>query len=492
MKYDVIVIGGGLGGLECAHILSRSGKSVLVLEKGAQPGGCIQSYRRGGMSFDTGFHYVGGLGEGQSLHAAFKLLGLLRIPWKQLDGVFDQVTVGNRTFSFCQGYDAFVEALAADFPEEREGLNSYASLLRTVEEHQLDGLNPSLSETLLPAGLFEKGAYQYLEETFHNAMLINVLGGTSLKMELCRESLPLFTFLHGNSSFIESSWRLKGDGSLIADSLVNDIRAYGGEVVCHAEVQELIEKDGRLVQAICADGTVYEGDLFISDVHPAVTCGWIRQSQRMRKAYRNRICSLENTFGMLTVSLVMKPQTLKYFNYNRYVYRHPDVWTFWQEGGPVGGILMTCRMPEDGEYTRQVDLLTPMVWDECGQWSDTRVGRRGDAYKEMKERRADECIALAETVVPGFREMVSARYISTPLTYRDYVSSPHGSAYGVRKDFRNPMQTVLSPRTPVPNLYLTGQNLVLHGLHGVTMTSLFTCAEIVGKERIWNMLKDEA
>lgn len=492
MKYDVIVIGGGLGGLECAHILSRSGKSVLVLEKGAQPGGCIQSYRRGGMSFDTGFHYVGGLGEGQSLHAAFKLLGLLRLPWKQLDRVFDQVTVGNRTFSFCQGYDAFVEALAADFPEEREGLKSYASLLRTVEEHQLDGLNPSLSETLLPAGLFEKGAYQYLEETFHNAMLINVLGGTSLKMELCRESLPLFTFLHGNSSFIESSWRLKGDGSLIADSLVNDIRAYGGEVVCHAEVQELIEKDGRLVQAICADGTVYEGDLFISDVHPAVTCGWIRQSRKMRKAYRNRICNLENTFGMLTVSLVMKPQTLKYFNYNRYVYRHPDVWTFWQEGGPVGGILMTCRMPEDGEYTRQVDLLTPMVWDECGQWSDTRVGRRGDAYKEMKERRADECIALAETVAPGFREMVSVRYISTPLTYRDYVSSPHGSAYGVRKDFRNPMQTVLSPRTPVPNLYLTGQNLVLHGLHGVTMTSLFTCAEIVGKERIWNMLKDEA
>lgn len=492
MKYDVIVIGGGLGGLECAHILSRSGKSVLVLEKGAQPGGCIQSYRRGGMSFDTGFHYVGGLGEGQSLHAAFKLLGLLRLPWKQLDRVFDQVTVGNRTFSFCQGYDAFVEALAADFPEEREGLKSYASLLRTVEEHQLDGLNPSLSETLLPAGLFEKGAYQYLEETFHNAMLINVLGGTSLKMELCRESLPLFTFLHGNSSFIESSWRLKGDGSLIADSLVNDIRAYGGEVVCHAEVQELIEKDGRLVQAICADGTVYEGDLFISDVHPAVTCGWIRQSRKMRKAYRNRICNLENTFGMLTVSLVMKPQTLKYFNYNRYVYRHLDVWTFWQEGGPVGGILMTCRMPEDGEYTRQVDLLTPMVWDECGQWSDTRVGRRGDAYKEMKERRADECIALAETVAPGFREMVSARYISTPLTYRDYVSSPHGSAYGVRKDFRNPMQTVLSPRTPVPNLYLTGQNLVLHGLHGVTMTSLFTCAEIVGKERIWNMLKDEA
>lgn len=33
MKYDVIIIGSGLGGLACAHILSKAGKSVLVLEK---------------------------------------------------------------------------------------------------------------------------------------------------------------------------------------------------------------------------------------------------------------------------------------------------------------------------------------------------------------------------------------------------------------------------------------------------------------------------
>ena len=159
MKYDIVVVGSGLGGLECAHILSRFGKSVLVLEKGSQPGGCIQSYRRGGMLFDTGFHYVGGLGEGQSLHAAFKSLGLLRLPWVQLDRTFDRVTIGARTFSFHQGYDAFVEALAADFPQELDGLKSYANLLRTVEEHQLDVLNPSLSETLLPAELFEKSAF---------------------------------------------------------------------------------------------------------------------------------------------------------------------------------------------------------------------------------------------------------------------------------------------------------------------------------------------
>ena len=30
-------------------------------------------------------------------------------------------------------------------------------------------------------------------------------------------------------------------------------------------------------------------------------------------------------------------------------------------------------------------------------------------------------------------------------------------------------------RTPIPNLLLTGQNLMLHGLEGVTMTALQVC-----------------
>ena len=56
MKYDVVIIGSGLGGLVCGSLLAREGKKVLVLERQAQPGGCMQSYWRDGLSFDTGFH----------------------------------------------------------------------------------------------------------------------------------------------------------------------------------------------------------------------------------------------------------------------------------------------------------------------------------------------------------------------------------------------------------------------------------------------------
>lgn len=87
---------------------------------------------------------------------------------------------------------------------------------------------------------------------------------------------------------------------------------------------------------------------------------------------------------------------------------------------------------------------------------------------------ADECIQLAEGVIPGLRAMVETRYTSTPLTWRDYTLSPFGSAFGIRKDCRNPLMTMLSPKTPIPNLFLTGQNLALHGIEGVTKTAFNT------------------
>ena len=98
-KYDIVIIGSGLGGLQCAYILGKKGYKVLLLERQVQPGGCMQSYKRHGEWLDTGMHYVGGLGEGNCLHSTFKYLGLTDLPWQHLDPTgFDRVTIGDRNF----------------------------------------------------------------------------------------------------------------------------------------------------------------------------------------------------------------------------------------------------------------------------------------------------------------------------------------------------------------------------------------------------------
>lgn len=477
MKYDVVIIGSGLGGLICARQLAQSGRSVVVLEQQRTPGGCLQSYHRGGLEFDTGLHYVGGLAKGQPLHDAFETLGLLKLPWQRLDANgFDQITIGRQTFLLAEGFENFADTLSVYFPQERSALRQFVAMLSHL---------PSMEECC------QVNAYDYLTSLFHDSLLINVVSATAMKMELRCESLPLFTFAHSLSSYVQSSWRLKGSGSLIVNSLIRDIKAAGGEICCETEVRELIVDDckhqslgGRILTARCADGRSFDGDLFISDVHPQLTFAWLKDTSLLKSMFRRRVNALENTFGMFTASLVLKSDTLPYFNHNKYVFKKANVWTFSENVGGIGGVMVSARVPEDGsQYVRQIDLLTPLPWALCEPWADTVVGRRGQIYELQKEKLTDDCIRLAEHVIPGLCGIVEKRYASTPLTWRDYLLSPNGSAFGVRKDCRNPLMTILSPKTPVPNLFLTGQSLVLHGLEGVTRTA-FNTLDIINQTKI--------
>lgn len=502
MKYDVIIVGSGLGGLQCGLILAKKGKKCLILERQVQPGGCMQSYKRQGEWLDTGMHYVGGLGLGNCLYAPFKYLGLMDLPWLRLDPTgFDRVTIGDRDFRYAEGHEAFIETLSREFPQEREALKKYCGIMQEVGGHLYDSILPRDEVDFFTQSLFASSTYDYLQETFHDQLLINVLSGSSLKMELAKDTLPLYNFAQANNSFIQSSWRLKGDGNLIVNRLLDQYKSMGGEIICNAEVEELIEKEGFLVAARCKNGEVYEGDAFISNAHPAVTVDLVKESTKMKKVYKNRIHRLENTYGMYTVSLVLKPGQLKYFNWNQYIYKQPNVWTYFLEEGPVQGILISCRVPDNAEVVngqivnnpdaRILDILTPLPWEKIAQWENTTIGHRGEEYKAMKERLCEECIALAERFIPGLHSMVEAHFSSSPLTYRDYTLTPNGSSYGVRKDYHNPMMTLLSAKTPIPNLFLTGQSLTLHGLLGVTMTSLFTVAEIIGKQAAWEITQTQ-
>ena len=507
MKSDVIIIGSGLGGLICAKLLAEKGKRVTVLERHSVPGGCLQSYRRHGVSFDTGLHYVGGLAEGHRLHGIFERLGLMRLPWQRLDpDGFDLVTIGGETFPFVEGYQNFADALADRFPHERAALQKYVDLMERADRLPLG--DPEVQM------LCSVNAYDYLHELFHDEQLINVLSGNALKYELRRESLPLFNFLHATSSFIGGgAWRLQGCGDDIVRLFVSDIESMGGQVITNAQVDELIEADGIITAARCTNSEIYEADLFISDIHPQQTFALVKKSAKLSRLFRRRIDMLENTCGMFTVSLVTDGN-IPYFNHNKYIYREANLWeppvtgmlgsaesTPGHHNG-VDRVMVSCMagsadvssalgaQTSPSASAHVIDLLTPVPLSLFEKWADSHVGHRPEGYKQLKEHIADDCIALAASVMPELQrsealptiseraqrsEALPTKYSSSPLTWRDYTLTPLGSAFGLRKDSRQPLLTILSPRTPIPNLLLTGQNLMLHGLEGVTMTALQTC-----------------
>src|SRR5690606_31007740 len=96
-RYDVVVIGSGLGGLVSALILAKEGYHVCVLEKNNQFGGNLQTFVRDKTIFDTGIHYIGGLDKGENLYRYFSYLGImndLNLRRMDRDG-FDVVSFGD-------------------------------------------------------------------------------------------------------------------------------------------------------------------------------------------------------------------------------------------------------------------------------------------------------------------------------------------------------------------------------------------------------------
>lgn len=488
----VIIIGAGLGGLECGYILGKNGMKVTVLEREAQVGGCLQTFRRGAALFDTGFHYVGALKEGESLHKLFSYFDLMNLPWIQLDeDCFDEVVIGKDSFRFANGHQRFEETMGAYFPKEREGLRKYVSFLKQVGDHIFDSFNKQNDGTFTDS-LFARSAHEFLNETIKDPLLQKVLSGTSLKMELNASTLPLYTFAQINDSFIRSSWRLRGGGSQIADKLVESIETMGGEVKTRATVTYIKEEEGKVVGVTVNDEDYLEADWIISSAHPAYTVSLVGESKKMRRIYRNRIANLENTFGMFTANIRLKPGMLPYQNKNIYIHRsEADLWNV--KTMDTESVLVNYSVPEEYSSTAvNIDLLSPMSWQEVEKWSHHPVGRRGEDYVAYKEEKAEECIRLVERRIPELRGAIDKIFTSSPLSYHSYIASAEGCAYGIRKDYKNPMFTVLTPRTPIPNLLQTGQSLNLHGILGVSMTSFFTCAEILGMDKIVEIINQKS
>ena len=490
MRYDVVIIGAGLGGLECGYILQKHGKKVCIVEKDALIGGCLQTFRRNGVSFDTGFHYVGSLDKGQMLYKLFSYFGLMDLLWVKMDSkCFDEIFIEGRKYSFSNGYENFQKTLTEAFPHQAKNIAEYVAFLKKVGDNTNNSFNPRTTDAFYSQSLFAQSAYEYLEKTFDDPVLRDVVSGTSLKMELNAEKLPLYIFAQLNSSFVQSAYRLQGGGMQIAETLRKHIEAMGGVVRRNAKVTGVVDGDGKISAVVINNGAeIIEADTFISDVHPATTMNILSDSKLIRNIYRKRINALENTYGMFTVNIAVKPNTIKYLNRNIYAFEKGDLW-HQDFTADVKAILISMQPPSGGcEYVQNIDILTPMNWSQVEQWIGTKIGNRGIEYDNLKKEMTNKCITLASKYIDGLADAVSDVYTSTPLTYSDYTGTAQGSAYGIRKDYNQLMYTVLTPRTPVPNLRLTGQNLNLHGILGVSMTSIFTCAEILGMQNIINDL----
>ena len=417
---NAVVIGSGLGGLLCGSILSRHGYNVTVLERGAQTGGCLQSFVRGGIRFDTGFHSVAGLAPGEPLYRIFQPLGLMQLPWRKVSSP-DEVVV-----------DGVSHRLPA--PSEVPALAQLKPLAYYIGTHFPEEASIGAAEWLRSAGLDPR-----------------VMLGATLRLQSPLSEVSLHEYAHIAYHFMNGSWRLDGGGQQLAQALCQDIRSRGGSVLTRKEVTEIHPVADAECLVHCADGSTFQG-LVVSDIHPLETAALVRPA--LRPSYLKRLSILKNGTGIFTTYIKLKQKQIRYED----------------QAISVDGLLLHFGHADEEGYALSLDLMTHV--------NQTVTDR---------EAFARECIRRASARIPGLEAAVDEFWTSTPDTWRRYTGTPDGSAYGILKQHSQLSICVVSPRTPVPGLFLTGQNLGLHGILGVSYTAVRTCSVILGADTINQM-----
>ncbi|MCK9422846.1 MAG: NAD(P)-binding protein [Bacteroidales bacterium] len=506
-KFDVIIIGSGLGGLLCGYILAKEGLKVCILEKHHSPGGNLQNFTRQGHKFETGIHYIGGLNPGQTLHRYWKYFGLTdTLSLKKLDqDGFDRIGFGDLEYPLAQGFENFTSQLSPYFPQSKHTLDNYILTLNEIVSafplYNLNNLN-NLYNLEQPGNHYgthytTQSAFDFyqnfssgIQYPVSNVHLSSVLAGNNF-LYAGNRAAPLHLATLINHSFISGAFRVIGGSDQISKILVENITVQGGTVLTGHEAISIDHINKQFLV-----GTInkeqYLSTSLISAIHPRTTLSMLPEKM-VRPAYRERISRLDDTASSFILYLVVKSGSFPYLNYNYYHHETGDVWSESDDANPSWPamyMLSTACHSQDQRFADTVTILTYMNFGEVRKWENTITGQRGKEYIGFKEEKAAKLLQLVEKKYPGIRSAISHMESSTPLTWRDFTGTPGGSMYGIRKDWRDPLLTTILPKTKIPGLYFTGQNINLHGALGVTIGSVMTCGEILGLEYLVKKIKD--
>jgi len=495
-EYDFVIIGSGLGGLACAYILASEGHSVVVLEKNHQIGGHLQVYSRDKTIFDTGVHYVGSLDEGENLYQFFKYFGILdKLKLKRMDDEkFDIVRFDDGSeYAYSQGYDSFQKTLISYFPEEVAAIRQYCEKIKAVcNKFPLYNLKIAGENYQMDDALLNLNAHDYIASLTSNVRLQNVLAGTNLLYAGVKETTPFFVHALIMNSYLSGSYKFIDGGSQIAILMSRGIRGFGGEIYKHKKVTSAnYNEDGEITGVMLENGEEVKGKQFISNVHPAVTIDIFGESHFLN-VYKNRVRGLENSISTFLVHLSFHENTFEYLNHNIYQHHSENVWggiDYEEDTWPQTYFICTPFISKNKKYADSMSIMTYMRSSETEKWAHTlktvsEPGQRDADYITFKLRKEAQVLKRIEEVFPGITPKIKAVHSATPLTFRDYIGNKDGSLYGILKNSKSPTRTQINTKTRISNLHLTGQNISMHGILGVTVSAFVTCFSFVDKNKL--------
>lgn len=510
-RYDALVVGSGIGGLATAACLSKMGRKVCVLEQHYTAGGFTHSYDRNGYEWDVGVHYIGDMGSPNTLgRRLFDHITDGALHWAPMDGHFDRIFLGDEHYDLVAGRQAYRDMLVARFPDEEEAIDAYFRYLRSIKQglrlHTIRKIVPSWAAWLLakwqkrkmPA-YFNQTTRAVLESLTQDQKLIAVLTGQwgdnglpPAESSFMIHSIIAQHYMHGG-------YYPAGGASRIAEAIIPVIQRAGGEVFTYASVDKILVGERGANGVRMADGTEIPAPVVISNAGVFNTFeGLLEESVPQRAAYLERLGRVRPSMSSLCLYIGLQHTAeelgLPKTNFWIYPSEHyeADLELFNADSSAEFPLVyisfpsakdpsFTSRYP--GRATIEIVAPGPYSWFES--WASEPWGKRGDDYEELKEMLSQRLLQKLFEKLPQLRDKIDYYELSTPLSTEYFCRYRHGEIYGIEHTPARFEQDWLKPRTEIPGLWLTGQDVLTCGVVGGLIGGLLTAVQLGG----WKGLK---
>lgn len=476
---DVVVVGGGLGGLSAARHLQVRGYDVVVLEHHTKPGGYAHYFRASGYRFEVALHALDGLGPGGWAKPMFETLGISEtIEFNQLEPFY---TVAFPDFDLDVSTDIreYIGVVAGVFPNEREGLTALFDAIKRVghdvarftvdrrdgirvDQMQLLERYPDMAMAF--ASNWETFVGQYLDSDEAKAVVTTLWGYLGLPPSRLSAGQFALTLL---SYFSAGAWYPTGGSGAMTFAIADAIEAAGGSVYLRNKVTSIVPDGPESVTVTTNKGLVVKAKAAISNASPRSTAALLPEGL-IGSNWLETIDSDVPALATFTVHLgVGRDLTAEGWDHHEFFEMSGyDIEAEYEaivsgDFANAGMIISNYSVIDpgcapEGKTVIVLTVLAPWdhneVWGTGGNLDDYQNNPR---YIEEKEAVAAILIDRAAQRIPHLKESVEVTLIGTPLTNARYMLQPHGSIYGREQTVLNMMNRA-GPSTPVPNLFLAG------------------------------------
>jgi all-trans-retinol 13,14-reductase len=485
-KYDHIVVGSGVSGLTATLLLALNGRKVLLLDKAPRIGGSLARFSRQGVPFDTGFHFTGGLTQGGLLHRMLSTLGLENA----VEPLFMAADCShrfvleseNRIVDLPSGLGALRQKLKDEFPSEHAAVDSYMDRVIRVCS-QTAGMDlsligeaaPHLEEELLPLK-------SVLDDLTGNTALKSVIYGLGMCYGVKPSEVSFATHARVCFDLYESTARLKNGGESLVQAFEQAFRKLDVEVCCNRWIAECGRvTDRRAESFILNNGQEVSAESTVLTIHPHHILKLLPREQ-VSNAFAERVDAFEPSAGFFTVYGTLDTAADTAFGSSIIsLFPTSDFESLLDPAYRGDPALVICGSIETvrGVPRQVVTTFEPSFPEHVAAWKDSRTGHRPAAYDDYKAGRVEAIRRHLTRYDRSYADHFHVLDAASLLTFRDYLHSPDGSAYGIKQKVG---QYNLIGKLPIRNLFAAGQSALLPGLAGAMMSSFFVIRSVLGKE----------